>query len=260
MGTSSNRGKPKRTSASSRRGASASRGTSAGSASALDRRLDILGFVLVALGGFALIGLIAATPGSLTYTLTFLIRQGFGWGAYVVPLVVVALGAWLILRQFRDSLPHPGTGRVLGAVLLYFNLLAIFHAVLDAFGTATFLEHAAAGRGGGYAGAVLLVALLRLFDWPGTIFILAAWFLVGLILALRISLTDILHILTRAGRWIAERISSFRERVPPPSLAPASVSSASERCTGPRSNCVHTACTGGPRRPGCRRVARGACA
>ena len=66
--------------------------------SALDRRLDVFGFVLVALGGFALLGLIAATPGSLTYKLTFLIRQGFGWGAYVVPLVVVALGAWLILR------------------------------------------------------------------------------------------------------------------------------------------------------------------
>jgi S-DNA-T family DNA segregation ATPase FtsK/SpoIIIE len=192
--------------------------------STLDRRLDILGFVLVALGGFALIGLLAATPGSLTYTLTFLIRQGFGWGAYVVPLVVAALGAWLILRQFRDSLPHPGTSRVLGAVLLYFNLLAVFHAVLDAFGTATFLEHAAAGRGGGYAGAMLLVALLRLFDWPGTIFVLAAWFLVGLILTLRVSLTDILHILSRAGRWIAARISALRERRTVSSSTPASAS------------------------------------
>ncbi|MCX6025842.1 MAG: DNA translocase FtsK 4TM domain-containing protein [Chloroflexi bacterium] len=200
--------------------------------SALDRRLDILGFVLVALGGFALLGLIAATPGSLTYKLTFLIRQGFGWGAYVVPLVVVALGAWLILRQFRDSLPHPGTGRVLGAVLLYFNLLAVFHAVLDAFGTATLLEHAEFGRGGGYAGALLLVALLRLFDWSGTIFVLVAWFLVGLILALRISLTDILRVLARAGGWIAARMSALREPTPQPSsslpspLAPPPAASA----------------------------------
>ena len=185
--------------------------------SALDRRLDVLGFVLVALGGFALLGLIAATPGSLTFTLTFLIRQGFGWGAYVVPLVIVALGAWLILRQFRDSLPHPGTGRMLGAVLLYFNLLTVFHAVLDAFGTATFLEHAEAGRGGGYAGALMLVALLRLLDWPGTIFVLAAWFLVGLILALRISLTDILRALARAGRRIGVRLTGLRERMSQPS-------------------------------------------
>ena len=222
MGTSSNRGKAKRTSA-----PSPSRGKSPGSVSALDRRLDILGFVLVALGGFALLGLIAATPGSLTYQLTFLIRQGFGWGAYVVPLVVVALGAWLILRQFRDSLPHPGTGRVLGGVLLYFNLLAVFHAVLDAFGTATFLEHAELGRGGGYAGALLLVALLRLFDWPGTIFVLVAWFLVGLILALRISLTDILRLLARAGRWIAARISALRERTTQPSSSFPSPAAAS---------------------------------
>jgi S-DNA-T family DNA segregation ATPase FtsK/SpoIIIE len=227
VGTSSNRGKAKRTSAPSRRGASPSRGSSPGSASALDRRLDILGFVLVALGGFALLGLIAATPGSLTYKLTFLIRQGFGWGAYIVPLVVAALGAWLILRQFRDSLPHPGTGRVLGAVLLYFNLLTVFHAVLDAFGTATFLEHAEAGRGGGYAGALLLVALLRLFDWPGTIFVLVAWFLVGLILTLRISLTDILRALARAGRWTGVRTSGLRERMSQPSSSSPSPSAPS---------------------------------
>ena len=167
----------------------------------------------MALGGFALLGLIAATPGSLTYTLTFLIRKGFGWGAYVVPLAVAALGGWLILRQFRDSLPHPGAGRMLGIVLLYFNLLAVFHAVLDAFGTASFLEHAEAGRGGGYAGALMLVGLLRLLDWPGTILVLVAWFLVGLILALRVSLSDIVRGVARAGGWVGRQVSTLRQRM-----------------------------------------------
>ena len=206
----------------------------------LDRRLDILGFLLVALGAYSFIGLIAAEPGSFTYSATFLLRQGVGWGAYLLPAAVLAVGAWLILRQFREELPSPSTSRLAGGVLLYLDLLAVLHALLGPSDIASALAIGHEGRGGGYLGGLLLMGLVRMFDWAGAILVLGAWFLVGFILAARVSLAELLRrgynlaargwqqVAGLAHRAIASRELAGRSS-PPSTLAETAAGRASAR-------------------------------
>jgi S-DNA-T family DNA segregation ATPase FtsK/SpoIIIE len=61
-----------------------------------DQRLDILGYVLLAIAGFTLLSFLSANHGVVTSKWLELLRQGFGWGAYLTPLFVGAIGLWLV--------------------------------------------------------------------------------------------------------------------------------------------------------------------
>ncbi len=66
----------------------------------LDRKLDITGIILALVGLVILLVLISSnrSPGSqdiLTY-----LAQLFGWGAYLLPVAMMAVGLWLVLTEF----------------------------------------------------------------------------------------------------------------------------------------------------------------
>ena len=77
-------------------------------------------------GLLTLLSLSSSRHGSLTGLWVSTIRSATGWGTYLLPLGLIALGLWLILRHF-ERVPLLGLERAIGLVLIYFNLLTWLH-------------------------------------------------------------------------------------------------------------------------------------
>lgn len=122
-----------------------------------DQKLDLLGWFLVALSALTILSMISAGQGVLTRWWITLLRQIFGWGRYVVPILIGALGIWLILRHFGEKLPHPDAGQIAGVIVGFFTVLTSLHLIASKIWPRVDLYSLArGGLGGGYIGAFLL--------------------------------------------------------------------------------------------------------
>jgi S-DNA-T family DNA segregation ATPase FtsK/SpoIIIE len=163
---------------------SASSSTAAGGGGmSLDRKLDIIGVVLALVGLLTLLSLISPTRGSLTGDWVSIVGTVFGLGRYLFPFGLIVAGLWLVLRNF-ERIPRLEAERVLGFILLYFNLLTAFHFSMVLRSGEEIFSLAEAQSGGGYVGAGLLKALLAALGQGGTAIALAAWLLIALAMAL----------------------------------------------------------------------------
>ncbi len=205
-GKSSTRGRKPSSSKSSRR--SPSRRTKAASQPAeprlsLDRKLDILGVGLALVGFLTLLSLLSTSRSVVTGAWVSLLRQSLGWGLYLLPLALVALGLWLILRHF-ERIPAVALERVLGLALLFLNLLVGLHFALFPPDRAASFAQAAAGRGGGYVGAAILEVSLLALGWWGTAIVLLAGLLIALPLALDLSIAELFG-------WVPPLVLRFQD-------------------------------------------------
>jgi S-DNA-T family DNA segregation ATPase FtsK/SpoIIIE len=144
-----------------------------------DQQLDILGYALLAIAGLTILSFISANHGLIPGWWLGLLRRGFGWGAYLVPLLVGAVGLWLILRDFGDRLPRVTPLQVAGVLLGYPALLVTFHLA----GALVLFEGdiraiAEAGHGGGALGAALSGLLLQGLGGVGALVALVTWWLI----------------------------------------------------------------------------------
>ncbi len=160
----------------------------------LDRKLDITGVVLALVGLLTLLSLLSASQGSLTGAWLGLVRRAFGWGGYFLPLALIAVGIWLVLRNF-ERVPRPDIERLVGLALLYVNGLVWLHAFFVPVDEADALALAAAGQAGGYVGGSLWVLLHNGLGTLGLLIALMAWFLVGLAMSLDLAVLDLF-------RWV----------------------------------------------------------
>ena len=169
----------------------------------IDRRLDIIGVVMALLGLLTLLSLISAEHSALTGGLIRILGQIFGWGVYILPVGLIVLGVWLILRNL-ESIPTISIERVTGVILLYFWLLTAMHAIIAAPELA---EQAALDRvGGGYIGSQLERMLwLGLGSW-GAIVAMIAWLLIGLALTLDVSIRELF-------KWVRPLVSRIRQEL-----------------------------------------------
>jgi S-DNA-T family DNA segregation ATPase FtsK/SpoIIIE len=173
------------------------------------------------MGLLTLLSLISTRRGALSGGWVALLRQGFGWGIYLLPLALVALGLWLVLRNF-ERIPLPSAERLLGLGLLYFNLLAAFHFLLLPQTHQMALDLAAEGKGGGYLGALALEALRLTLGAGGAAVALLAWLLIALTLALDRSLLDLLQWVPALLRRLQEAWAAYRIRRSPEIASPLS--------------------------------------
>jgi S-DNA-T family DNA segregation ATPase FtsK/SpoIIIE len=139
------------------------------------------------------------------------LRKGFGWGMYLLPLTLLAVGLWLILRNF-EHIPLPSVERLLGLGLLYVNLLAVFHLILLPDTRQAALALAESGQGGGYVGAVALEVLHTALGLGGAAVALLAWFLIALALSLDVSVLELFRWLPPLVSRLQERWEDFRQR------------------------------------------------
>lgn len=149
-----------------------------------ERKLDLLGIVLAVIGLLTVLSLVSRERSPLTGAwVSFLLRLT-GWGTFILPLALITGGLWLVLRNI-ERLPGVTPERVVGFLLIYLNLLSWIHFIFGG-GWAS----AAAGKGGGYVGALFERSLVTALGEVGAVVFLLAWLVMGLMLGFDLSLHE----------------------------------------------------------------------
>ena len=206
----------------------------------LDRKLDITGIILTFAGLLTLLSLLSPINSSLIGQFVGALKKAFGLGVYLFPIALGVIGLWLILRSF-ERVPQLAVERLLGIVLLYLNLLAVFTFIgVQTSGQGAY-ELAELGRGGGYLGAFVYEGLRSILGEVGAGIVLLAWLIIALALTLDVTVLELVRwippLFTRFQDWWIERreerrnhqsIPASRPDFPPiasqaaqPALAPA---------------------------------------
>lgn len=130
-----------------------------------------------------------------------------GWGIYILPIGLIVVGFWLILRRI-ERLPRMAIERLIGAILLYLNLLAFLNLLFGKNTTSPSLAEAA--EGGGFIGGILLNILITPLGLAGGVTILIAWFIIALMLTLDLSVSDLFHWVIPLGERVSKRLDDYR--------------------------------------------------
>jgi S-DNA-T family DNA segregation ATPase FtsK/SpoIIIE len=171
-----------------------------------DRKLDLLGLLLLVLSVITTIALFSSSQGVFTSAWLDVLRWTFGWGMYLALLASFGWGIWLVARTFGKQLPVLELERVIGVVLLFLMVLTFFHAVLGITDFDTGIDEARLGRGGGAIGAVFLAVLFGALGGAGTAVALVAWFLIGMIFTAGLSVPELFSLFMRGMRWISDLV------------------------------------------------------
>ncbi|MEJ2447692.1 MAG: DNA translocase FtsK [Anaerolineales bacterium] len=155
-----------------------------------ERNRNLTGLLLTGLGLVSGLGLFSGQSSSLLAGIQRLLRQGFGWGAYLLPILLLGGGLLILLRKVEKA-PRLTPEQSLGAGLLYLAFLTTlqFFSFPVNFQTSKYI--ASTGIGGGYFGAYLLAPFLSAFGTAGTAVALFAWILLSLSLALAIPVLEL---------------------------------------------------------------------
>ena len=173
----------------------------------LDRKLDILGVILALIELLLVLSLVSANRNAVFEGVFNLLARGMGWGGYLLPVVFIGLGLWLILRNF-DRVPNFDPERVTGLTLLFFNFVVSLHFFAFPADRAAAYALAYAGGGGGYVGAFISATLVGFLGLWGTVIALFAWLLVSMAFTLDVSVADLF-------RWVPPFAAAARDRISP---------------------------------------------
>lgn len=133
-----------------------------------ERKYELLGIALVAVGLIAICGLFGLNVGWVGLYFAKVLHYLFGVGAIVVTVLIMLIGYHYIVKHqgLRYSLRFFGLG------LLYISVLAIWHHIVIAPGAEIMPD--SLPRGGGLLGGGLLFILRKFFGVDGSIIILGA--------------------------------------------------------------------------------------
>lgn len=154
-----------------------------------ERKLDILGIILVIAGILILISMLSSSPSALEGGVLDLLGQLIGWGIYFLPAGLILFGLWLILRKI-ERIPPPSIERAVGTLLLFLWVLTLMHSIVAAPEMANVA--ARDGAGGGYVGALFERLLWFGLGPAGLIVALLAWLLLALTMILDMRLEQML--------------------------------------------------------------------
>ena len=164
------------------------------------RQFDIFAIIIILIGFLTLVSLFTQSTGSLTGWWVTNLSKVIGWGVYILPLIFIGIGGWLLLRNI-DKLPRLSVERLIGIFLLFLNLTGWFHLIIN--GT---LTEAQAGQGGGYIGGVIKIALVAALGKPGAAIVLIAWLLISLIFTLDLVMAALIKSLGNTIKFVFAKI------------------------------------------------------
>ncbi len=175
-----------------------------------ERKLDVVGIILVFFGIITFLGLISANRSVLVGGAIFFLSQIFGWGVYILPLGLLVFGLWLVLRKI-ERIPPFSLERVIGSVIIFVWFLTVLHSLLHSLvSTAEAAESLAlAGMGGGALGALFQRLLLHWLGSGGAFIALIAWLIIGLSFFFNV-LNSKLTLLQLLGLWIRRLLRSSK--------------------------------------------------
>ncbi len=160
------------------------------------RRVDIVGIILLFIGVLTLISLFVQSGGSVTGWWVRNISRLIGWGVYLLPVALITFGAWMLFRNV-EHLPRMSAERTAGIILFFINLTGWFHLLIDGGFT-----EASMGSGGGYLGAAVKLGFVSTLGKPGAIVALIAWLLISLILTLDLAMANII-------KWLGDALKQL---------------------------------------------------
>ncbi len=191
----------------------------------LDNKLDIIGVTLLLGSLVLLLSSLSPTKGALTESVNSSLSYVFGWGAIFVPIAAFAIGVWLILRHFGDDAPVISRTRLIGLGLLFISALVLAQFVdsmqykvgagQDYLKTLhqVFLPLAYEwGRGGGWIGGELYYLLISNFTEIGGFMVVFIPLIVGLMLTLSLSASDLAMIVISNARNFSDVMAQRRQR------------------------------------------------
>jgi S-DNA-T family DNA segregation ATPase FtsK/SpoIIIE len=181
----------------------------------LDSWVGAAGILFIAVAALTVLALLSFSRGSLTAGWIRLLRSGFGWAAYVLPLGLGALGYWLFTIGFGHPI-HVPPETFVGALLLFLGGLGLLHHF-----SADPQAVALSGGGGGQVGWLISRGLISALGDLGALLVLLAVMVVGLISLLSISVSDAVALLSAAWQrlqnWYRLRsIETGNAYAPPP--------------------------------------------
>ncbi len=168
-----------------------------------ERRIDLIGIALALVGLLTLLSLLSSNHSDFTGWWVKSLSYLVGWSVFILPVALLAVGVWLILRHI-ERLPQVSLERLLGISLLYLNLLVWLHLI-----NGSHMDQAQAGQGGGMIGGWLAQILVNALGLAGSAIILAAWFVIGLVFTLDLSVADIFGWLKPLGERFVRTWSSY---------------------------------------------------
>lgn len=142
-------------------------------------RSELVGVALILLALLTGLVLLTPEPGFVGGVWLNVLRTTIGWGTFVAPIGMLAIGFWLAVRRLENELPDLDLEQLLGGVMMLLGMLAGMHGVAVIVGQGEPFELAALGQGGGYVGAALLYLLRSGLGDAATAVTLAVWILLA---------------------------------------------------------------------------------
>ncbi len=169
----------------------------------LDRKLDILGMVLILVGVLTLLILLSAINSQATGLWSLALARLFGWGMYLFPFGLIVGGLWLVLRNF-ERIPQMAVERLAGFILLFLSGLGGLHLFEMLLSGQAAMPLARSGGGGGYMGALLAGGLDAVLGVAGAVIVLAALLVISLALSFDVTLVEM-------GHWLRQQVERLQD-------------------------------------------------
>lgn len=131
-------------------------------------RYELLGIVFVTTALISLISLFGLNTGPVGAFINKIIKHVFGVGALIIPIVFLVVGSRYIWTRSKVDY----SVKFFGLLLLYFQLLAIWHHYKIPVGQEILPDSLVSG--GGLTGGMLLFILRKLFGVDGTVVVILA--------------------------------------------------------------------------------------
>jgi S-DNA-T family DNA segregation ATPase FtsK/SpoIIIE len=187
-----------------------------------ERRLDVVGVIMAVIGLLTALILFSAQRSALTGSLVSGLGRLLGWGIYILPVALIVMGAWLVLRRI-EKLPPLSLERAFGIILFFLWLLAAMHSIAVPVELAE--QAALDGWGGGLIGSLFERILFNAFGPAGAIIALLAWLLITVTMIFDISVQDLFH-------WVNPLLTSLRSAITGQTTGTARLPDGSEAASG----------------------------
>jgi len=166
---------------------------------------EVIGLVLIALGGLLFVGLSGRAGGIVLHFLTSSLTSLFGIGSYAFATLLAVVGVALIAQKHQ----MPVLSFSLGSAALLWVLVTALHLGVPSGQELT--PEGISGHGG-WVGALTSLLLRKAFGDIGAVIVLTLATLVGFLVASRRTLTELLgSVRKRLNKWWAAWSQSWRE-------------------------------------------------
>src|SRR3989304_8350840 len=131
------------------------------------RRIELVALAVVVIAALSLAALFAPPGADLAAAWAGALRTRFGWGAYLVVLLIAVAAGYFLALRWGAPLPAPALRRGAGGLVLRVALMAGLNVVGGAMDFGSGLTVAEAGAGGGYVGTLILGGLVEALGVAG---------------------------------------------------------------------------------------------